>query len=92
MPRVKPLTTEQKRDRKVLDLKLWIKKQLKQNGMTRCDLAKALGVTPGRVTQLLHIPEKGEKEKTDVFSYGTLLILCDVFGVDGNEKEYLLTL
>lgn len=91
MPRV-ALGIEQKRTYKEIDLKLWIKKQMKINNIKRAELAEALGVTPGRVSQLLRIPEKGEHVKTDVISYGTLLVLCNLFQVDGNEKEKLLTL
>lgn len=45
---------------------------------------------------MLKIPDpkkdKGKKEEKDPFSYGQVLILCDFFGVDGEEKERLLTL
>lgn len=91
MPRV-ALGIEQKRANKEIDLKLWVKRQIKENELKRTDVAKALNVTPARVSQMLKIPKKGERVKTDVFSYGTLLILCDLFKVDGNEKEKLLTL
>lgn len=91
MPRV-PLGIEQKRAYKEIDLKLWVKRQMKINNLKRTDVAKALGVTPERVSQLLRIPKSDEDIKTDVFSYGTLLILCNLFKADGNEKEKLLTL
>lgn len=91
MPRV-ALSMEQKKGYKILDLKGWVTHQMKLTGKRQEDVAKALGVTQGRVSQMLKVPKKGEKIKTDVFSYGDLLELCELFGVDGKEKERLLTL
>lgn len=95
MPRV-ALSAEQRRDHKLKDFKGWLAAQMKLNGKNQSDVAAVLGVTPGRVSQMLKIPDpkkdKGKREEKDPFSYGQLLLLCDFFGVSGDEKERLLTL
>ena len=95
MPRV-ALSVEQKKDYKLKDFKGWVIKQMKLNGKHQADVAKVLGVTPGRVSQMLKIkdPRKcgGMKEEKDPFSYGQVLLLCNYFGVDEEEQEKLLTL
>ena len=91
MPRV-ALTAEQRKDYKVLDLKTWVIRQMKLNGKRQSDVAKVLGVSGGRVSQMLRFPKKGERLKTDVFSYGQLLLLCEYFNADEEERRRLMTL
>lgn len=94
MPRV-TLSAEQKRDYKIRDFKGWVTKQMKLHGKRQADVAEVLGVTPGRISQMLKISgpkDKGKKEEKDPFSYGQVLLLCEFFGVGGEEKERLLTL
>ena len=99
MPRI-ALGEEQKKMYKILDFKGWVAKQMKLAGKNQTEVAEALGISPGRMSQMLKIPEtkdrnkkkKGEKLEMDVFSYGQVLTLCEFFGVDGEEKERLLTL
>nr|WP_296461594.1 helix-turn-helix transcriptional regulator [uncultured Acetatifactor sp.] len=95
MPRV-ALNAQQKKDYKVRDLKGWVVKQMKLNGKRQADVAEVLGVSPGRVSQMLRMPDpkkdKGKRVIEDPFSYGDLLLLCNYFEVDGEEKERLLTL
>lgn len=92
MPRV-ALTIQQKTDYKLRDFKGWVTKQMKLNGKRQADVAAVLGLSTSRVSQMLKIP-KGKNDKTDPdpFSYGQILILCEFFGVDGEERERLLTL
>lgn len=95
MPRV-ALSSQQKREHKLRDFKGWVARQMKLTGKRQADVAEALGISCGRISQMLKIPDpkkdKGKKEEKDPFSYGQVLILCDFFGVDGEEKERLLTL
>lgn len=99
MPRA-PLGEEQKKMYKVLDFKGWVEKQMRLTGKTQAEVAEALGISKGRICQMLMVPEpkdrykkkKGGKFEIDVFSYGQVLTLCKFFGVDGDEKERLLTL
>ncbi len=93
MPRV-ALTAAQHRDYKVRDFKGWVVKQMKLNGKRQADVAAVLGVSVGRVSQMLKIPDKGchAKVNPDPFSYGQVLALCELFEVDGEERQKLLTL
>ena len=93
MPRVS-LTAAQRRDYKVRDFKGWVVKQMKLNHKQQADVAEALGVSVGRVSQMLKIPERGCRVKVnpDPFSYGQVLALCELFEVDGEERQKLLTL
>lgn len=93
MPRV-TLNAQQRRERKIIDLKGWVVKQMKLTGKRQKDVAEFLGLSPGRVSVMLKIPSKLEKEKVnpDPFSYGQVLALCEFFGVDGEERQKLLTL
>lgn len=91
MPRVS-LSKEQKKEYKVKDLKGWICHQMKISGKKQAEVAKALNISQPRLSIMLKIPQKGERITADPFSYGDLLILCDLFGVSGEEKERLLTL
>lgn len=88
MPRV----TIKKKEYKVLDLKGWVVHQMKMAGLKQSDLAEALGISQPRISMMLKIPKRGEKMPVDVFTYGDLLILCELFGVSGEEKQKLLTL
>lgn len=99
MPRV-ALGEDQKKMNKILDLKTWVDKQRKLNKKTQAEVAEVLGISPGRLSQMLAVPDpkdrgkkkKGGKLDIAVFSYGQLLTLCKYFEVDGEEKERLLTL
>lgn len=99
MPR-SALGEEQKKMYKILDFKGWVAKQMKLTGKRQYEVAKALDISPGRLCQMLEIPDtkdrgkkkKGGKLEMDVFSYGQVLTLCEFFGVDREEKERLLTL
>lgn len=99
LPRI-ALGEDQKKMYKILDFKGWVAKQMKLTRKTQTEVAEALGISPGRMSQMLKIPDardrgkkkKGGKLEIDVFSYGQVLTLCEFFGVDGEEKEQLLTL
>lgn len=93
MPRV-ALTAQQRREHKIIDLKGWIVKQMKLNGKRQADVAEALGLSTGRVSQMLKIPSKNDKDKVnpDPFSYGQLLMLCEFFNADDEERKKLLIL
>lgn len=88
MPRV----AIKKKEYKILDLKGWIVGQMKVKGLNQSDLAEALGLSQPRVSVMLKIPKRGEKIPIDVFSYGDLLTLCELFRVSDEEKQRLLTL
>ncbi len=91
MPRV-ALTAAQRRDYKLRDFKGWVTKQMKLNGKRQADVAEALGVSQARISQMLKIPQKGDRTNPDPFSYGQVLALCEYFEVDGEERQRLLTL
>lgn len=67
-----------------------------EQSRTQAEVAKALGLSQGRLSQMLKVPDpkkdKGKKEEKDPFSYGQVLILCDFFEADREEKARLLTL
>lgn len=88
MPRV----TIKKKEYKIIDLKGWIVYKMKMAGLTQSDVADALGISQPRVSSRLKLPKKGEKVNIDVFTYGDLLTLCELFGVSDEEKQRLLTL
>ena len=89
MPRV-ALSREQKRDYKLQDFKKWVSMQMEATEKTQADVGKALGISQGRVSQMLK--QKGEKVIKDPFSYGQVLTLCEFFRADEKEKGRLLTL
>lgn len=93
MPRV-ALSLEQKKEYKMKDFKCWVWHQMKLSGKNQTDVAKALGISQPRVSDMLRISRKSDERKTnpDPFSYGDLLILCKLFNVSSEEKEKLLTL
>lgn len=93
MPRV----DLKKKEYKLQDFKKWVKMQMAAADKTQKDVGKALGLSQGRISQMLKVPEKGERRKDekiepDPFSYGQVLTLCDFFGASREEKERLLTL
>ncbi len=88
MPRV----AIKKKDYKILDLIGWVTHQMKMLGLRQSDVAEALGISQQRVSVMLKIPKKGERIPVDVFTYGDLLTLCELFGVSDEEKQKLLTL
>lgn len=89
MPR-EALSREQKTNYKLKDFKKWVKMQMAATGKTQTDVGKALGISQGRVSQMLK--QKGKKVIKDPFSYGQVLTLCEFFGADEKEKGRLLTL
>ena len=90
MPRVY-LNAEQKKEYKLKDIKGWVASQMRVNHLNQSDLAKELGITQSRVSQLLKVSQKGEKQKDDI-RYGDLLILFRLFGTAAEDKDRLLTL
>ncbi len=88
MPRV----TAKKKEYKILDLKGWITHQMKMMGLKQSDVAEALGISQSRVSVMLKVPTREEKVPVDVFSYGDLLTLCELFKTSDEEKMKLLTL
>lgn len=96
MPRVEL----KKKEYKILDFKGWVVKQMKLTGKRQYEVAEALGISPGRLSLMLKIPDvkdrgrkkKGEKLEMDVFSYGQVLTLCEFFEVDEDERKNLLVL
>jgi len=95
MPR-KALTAEQRRNYKLLDFKIWVIGQMKRNHVTQGDLAEIFGVSQPRVSKMLKIPDKKKKREEkinpDPFSYGQVIALCELFGVDEEERKKLLML
>lgn len=91
MPRV-ALTAAQRRDYKLRDFKGWVVKQMKLNHKRQADVAAVLGVSTGRVSQMLKISDKSGGKDSDPFSYGQVLALCEFFEADGEERQRLLTL
>lgn len=91
MPRIEA----KKKQYKILDLKGWVVHQAKMNRISQQRIAEALGVSQARVSQMLSVP-KDPKDRTepkiDVFSYGDLLSLFDLFGTSAEEMVKLLTL
>lgn len=90
MPRV----SGKRKEYKVKDLKGWVVMQMKLHGMNQADVAKALGLSQPRLSDMLRIAKKGEGRKAnpDPFTYGDLLTLCELFEVPGEEKQRLLTM
>lgn len=95
MPRV-ALNLEQKKDYKLKDFKGWVHKQMKLKEKKQQDVADALGISKGRVSQMLknYDPKKakGKRGEKDPFSYGQVLILCELFDADEEERKKLLML
>lgn len=88
MPRV----AIKKKEYKILDLKGWIVHQMRMKDKTQYDVAEALGISQPNVSRMLRIPKRGERIEIDVFTYGDLLTLCELFEVSDEEKIRLLTL
>jgi len=90
MPRV-ALSAEQRRAYKLKDFKIWVHVKMKSTNKTQADVGKALGLSQVRVSQMLDVREKkGKRPDPDPFSYGQVLILCDLFGADEEERKRLL--
>lgn len=96
MPRV-ALGAEQRLEHKLEDFKIWIHGQMKRTNKTQKDIGTALNLSQQRVSKMLQIYDKSskkqrlDKDNLDPFSYGQVLILCDLFKIDGEEKQKLLT-
>lgn len=92
MPRV-ALSIEQKKAYKVKDLKGWVCHQMKVTGKKQKEVAEALGISQSQISKMLKVSvKKGERVTADPFTYGDLLILCNLFDVSDVEKQRLLTL
>lgn len=91
-----PRIEAKKKEYKLKDFKKWVKIKMVEKNRTQGDVAKVLDLSQGRLSQMLKVPDpkkdKGKKEEKDPFSYGQVLILCDFFDVDSDEKARLLTL
>lgn len=89
MPRI----AAKKKEYKVLDLKKWIKMQIAANDLNQTKVGEALGISQAAVSQRLENNIVGGRViNPDPFSYGDIVTLCDLFGVDEEEKKKLLTL
>ncbi len=92
MPRVKPLTLEQKRDRKIRGLTEWIDGRMHSRRLTQTDMAGALGISQQAFSNRMN-PEKYKNgEIKDPFSYGDLLVIFKTLEATQEEKEQLMTL
>ena len=92
MPRVS-LSAEQKKAYKLKDFKKWVRMQMAANRITQTTVGQALGISQETLSQRLKDKKIGGKiVNKDPFSYGDVLILCNLFGVDKDEREKLLTL
>ncbi len=93
MPRV-ALSAEQRREYKLLDFKIWVVGKMKRHHKTQEDVGKALGLSQARISQMLKIPDSKKREEVDPdpFSYGQVLILCELFEADEEERKKLLML
>lgn len=90
MPRIL-LSAEQRRAYKLKKFKIWVHVKMKSTRLTQADVGKALGISQVRVSQMLDVREKkGKRSDPDPFSYGQVLILCDLFGADEEERKRLL--
>lgn len=91
MPRI----AAKKKDYKVLDLKGWIEGQMRIHGINQKQVGEALGISQPQVSYMLKVPRK-DKDRTlnrmDVFTYGDLLTLFELFDTPDEEKIRLLTL
>ena len=68
---------------------------MKIHGINQKQLGDALGISQPRVSDMLSVPEKSEDrtlKKMDVFTYGDLLTLFELFDTPDEEKIRLLTL
>lgn len=89
MPRI----AAKKKEYKILDVKKWVKMQIAASGLNQTVVGEALGITQGTLSNRLKNKKVGGKiVNPDPFSYGDIVILCDLFGVDEEEKKKLLTL
>ena len=59
MPRVEI----KKKEYKILDFKGWVSKQMKLTGKCQYEVAEALDISPGRLSQMLKIPEVKDRNK-----------------------------
>lgn len=94
MPRV-ALSAEKKIEYKAVDFKGWVAKQMKLAGKTQKDVANVLGISQGRVSQMLKVPKNKKEEREvrkDPFTYGQVLTLCEFFSANEEERKKLLIL
>lgn len=101
MPRVS-LTQEQRVKYKLFDFKIWVHGQMKANHLRQQDIADALGIGQSMVSQMLDTPDKNGRKRNrkkkdeeinpDPFTLGQVITLCELFGIDPEERKKLLTL
>lgn len=88
MPRI----TAKKKEYMIKDLAGWVKGKMHTCELKEQDVAQELGITQQALSNRLNPKKYKSGEIKDPFSYGDLLTLFKLFGVDGEEKERLLTL
>lgn len=89
------LTRTQRKNHKLKDLKTWVKSQMAANDMTQDDVGEALGIPQSAVSVKLKKSPKGKSDRKynpDPFSYGDILILCELFNATPEEKARLLSM
>ena len=88
------LNSEQRKDYKLKDLKKWIKCKMAENDITQKQVGEVLGLSQGMISMMLKEADKKKDPHVskDPFSYGQILLLCDLFDITKEEKEKLLTL
>lgn len=94
MPRI-ALTAQQKMEYKLVDFKIWVDGQMRRNHISQAEVGKALGISQGRVSQMLKVPDKKKKGKDvnlDPFSLGQVIALFELFQADEDEIKKLLKL
>ncbi len=92
MPKTAPLTTEQKRERKILGLTEWIDGRMHRRRLTQTDMAGALGISQQAFSNRMNPEKYRTGEIKDPFSYGDLLLIFKILEATQEEKEQLLTL
>lgn len=87
MPRV----DLKKKEYKIKDIKGWVVKEMKLNGLRQEDVAAELGIKQSAMSQRIAMPKKG-KPPSDSFSYGDMLTLFKLFNTPDEERLFLLRL
>ena len=77
MPRV----DLKKKEYKILDFKGWVAKQMKLTGKRQYEVAEALGISPGRLSLMLKIPDVKDRSRKK----GNR---CRTIEIDPDAEEY----